>query len=122
MITFLLDQGLPRSTVAMLADRGISATHVGELGMATTTDQKIIDEATDRDAVVVTLDSDFHSLLAAADARKPSVIRIRIERLKGEAVARILEQVIAAAESDLEAGAAVSVTERGIRIRLLPLV
>jgi predicted nuclease of predicted toxin-antitoxin system len=90
--------------------------------MATATDQEIVDAAVDRDAVVVTLDADFHSLLAAASATAPSVIRIRIEGLKGDDVADILAQVIAAVESELESGAAVSVTERGIRVRLLPLV
>jgi predicted nuclease of predicted toxin-antitoxin system len=121
MIRFLLDQGLPRTTVARLADHGITAVHVGELGMATATDQEIIDEAVKRDAVVVTLDSDIHSILAAADARHPSVIRIRIEGLKGDAVTDVLQQVVASAESDLESGAAVSVTDRGIRIHHLPL-
>lgn len=72
--------------------------------------------------MVVTLDADFHSVLPTTDATAPSVIRIRIEGLKGNGVADILAQVVAAVESELESGAAVSVTEQGIRVRLLPLV
>jgi len=45
MISFLLDQGLPRSAVSALAARGIADEHVGHLGMATATDQEIIDAA-----------------------------------------------------------------------------
>jgi predicted nuclease of predicted toxin-antitoxin system len=71
---------------------------------------------------VVTLDSDFHALLAAGQTTTPSTIRIRIEGLKGNDVADLIEQVATAATTELEAGAAVSVTKTGIRVRLLPLV
>ncbi len=119
---FLLDQGLPRTTVSELLDRGFEAEHVGQLGMATASDEEILEQARGRDAVVVTLDADFHSLLAAAHATAPSVIRIRIEGLKGDDVVNFIEQVVTAAESEIEAGAAVSVTRTAIRVRLLPLV
>ena len=118
----LLDQGLPRSTVKALGDRGIDAEHVGQVGMATASDEEILEAGRARDAVVVTLDADFHSLLAAAHALNPSVIRIRIEGLKGEDIALLIEQVIGSGQTELETGAAVRVTTGGIRIRLLPLV
>ncbi len=41
--------------------------------------------------------------------------------LKGDGVARIIQQVIAVAESDLNAGAAVTVTDRRLAIKRLPL-
>ncbi|MEO8495091.1 MAG: DUF5615 family PIN-like protein [Planctomycetota bacterium] len=119
---FLLDQGLPRLTVAELLARGFDAVHVSQLGMAKASDEDILGEARSRNAVVVTLDSDFHSLLASDHATTPSTIRIRIEGLKGNDVAELIEQVAAAAGADLEAGAVVSVTKTGIRVRLLPLV
>src|SRR5205809_7782914 len=119
---FLLDQGLPRSTVAALAQRGLSAQHVGDLGMATATDEAILQAGHDGDAIVVTLDADFHSLLATSRASKPSVIRIRIEGLNGDEVAEIVQQAADAAKAELEAGAAVSVTPVRVRIRLLPLI
>jgi predicted nuclease of predicted toxin-antitoxin system len=119
---FLLDQGLPRSTVRALADRGIVAEHVGQIGMATASDAEILEAARTRDEVVVTLDADFHSLLAAAHATNPSVIRIRIEGLKGEDIAQTIERVVGSGQTELGKGAAVSVTTGGIRIRLLPLV
>jgi predicted nuclease of predicted toxin-antitoxin system len=41
----LLDQGLPRSTVHHLDAAGLESAHVGEKGLATASDAKIIDFA-----------------------------------------------------------------------------
>jgi len=117
----LLDQGLPRSTVRHLADIGIKAEHVGDRGMAAATDEAILNVAGRERCVVVALDTDFHHLLAASRASGPSVIRIRIERLKGDQLAKMLASVIAVARAELETGAVVSVTETRIRVRMLPI-
>jgi predicted nuclease of predicted toxin-antitoxin system len=117
----LLDQGLPRTTVRHLADMGIAAEHVGDLGMAAATDLQILEAARKRRDVVVTLDSDFHALQAATRAVSPSVVRIRIEGRKGEQLAVILQRVLAVASTELEAGATVSVTADRIRVRRLPV-
>jgi predicted nuclease of predicted toxin-antitoxin system len=117
----LLDQGLPRSTVRHLAGMGIAAEHVGDLGMATAADANILDVARERQATVITLDADFHALLATSHAASPSVVRIRIEGLKGEQLASLLKQVLNVAGVEIEAGAVVSVTAHRIRVRLLPI-
>lgn len=119
---FLLDQGLPRSAVRELAIRGLSASHVGDLGLAAATDAEILETARVMGAVVVTLDADFHALLAHSAAVEPSVIRIRIEGLKGDDVADLVAQAVATAGDDLTAGAAVSIQRDAIRVRRLPLV
>lgn len=72
-------------------------------------------------AVVVTLDADFHAILAMTGAREPSVIRIRLEGLRGEALARLVQEVVSMKRGEIEAGAAVSVTPRRVRVRLLPI-
>jgi predicted nuclease of predicted toxin-antitoxin system len=117
----LLDQGLPRSTVIHLAANGIAAVHVSELGMAAAADTAILEAARLRQEIVVTLDAEFHQLLAVSQAKAPSVIRIRIEGLKGVALASVLNQVRAAASAELSTGAVVSVTNSKIRVRLLPI-
>jgi hypothetical protein len=60
-------------------------------------------------------------ILAPSEASSPSVIRIRIEGMKGDQVARIINRVQEAASIDLEEGVAITVTERRIAIRRLPL-
>ena len=118
----LLDQGLPRSTVRYLNGFGIPAEHVGDLGMASARDAEILETAIQRGAIVISLDSDFHALLATSRATKPSVIRVRIECLKGDQLAKLLVQVVETAREELEAGAVVSVREKRIRVRSLPIL
>jgi len=118
---FLLDQGLPRTAVNLLALAGVSAQHVGELSMATASDQQILEWAAKSQSIVVTLDSDFHQLLAASRARFPSVVRIRVQGLKGVELADLLLQVLKSAAIELSTGAVVSVTPNRIRVRLLPI-
>ena len=117
----LLDQGLPRGTVRHLADRGVTAEHVGDLGLARATDSHILDVARERGSTMVTLDADFHALLATSRATGPSVVRIRIEGLDGQKLASLLVHVLSIAGAEIEAGAVVSVTAHQIRVRLLPI-
>lgn len=118
----LLDQGLPRSTVLELHKLNIDSIHVGEIGMATSTDSDIIKKALDDGLIVVTLDSDFHTILAANGSIKPSVIRIRIEGLKSKDLSKIIQNILLSASEEINNGAAISVNENGIRIHNLPLV
>jgi len=71
--------------------------------------------------VLITLDADFHALLAIAGARAPSVVRIRIEGLRDRALADLIKRVLAAVGDDLQRGSAVTVTVSSIRLRALPL-
>lgn len=117
----LLDQGLPRTGAALLREAGFDAVHVGELGMAFAEDGQILERARQDESVVVTLDADFHALLALAEASRPSVIRLRVEGLRGWSVAELIKKVVAACSEELEAGAAVTADLRRVRIRKLPL-
>ena len=117
----ILDQGLPRTAVNHLAAVGIAAEHVGDIGMHAATDEQILELALNQSAAVVTLDADFHRLLAKSQASAPSVIRVRIQGLKGDRLAAILIRLVATVGTDLAQGAAVSVTESRIRVRSLPI-
>jgi predicted nuclease of predicted toxin-antitoxin system len=86
----LLDQGTPRSAATLLRLAGVDTVHTGEIGMAESADAKILERARTENRVVVTLDADFHSLLALSQARQPSVIRIRIEGLRAEQFTELL--------------------------------
>jgi predicted nuclease of predicted toxin-antitoxin system len=118
----LLDQGLPRSTVFHLNKEKIDAVHVSEKGLAAATDTEILQHAREKGRIVVTLDADFHALLALSGAGTPSVIRVRIEGLRAEGLSSLLTSVLFACQEQLTNGAMVTVTENGIRVRQLPLL
>lgn len=118
----LLDQGLPLLAAALLREASIEAIHISEMGMCEAEDAEIIQKAKEEGYIVATLDADFHSLLALDEATSPSVIRIRMERLRAKAMSDLLLMVIAECEQELTEGAAVTVEPNRIRIRRLPLV
>lgn len=118
----LLDQGLPRSAVKLLRGHKIDTIHVSEIGLWAAEDLEIIHQARENNRVVVTLDADFHSLLALSNASSPFVIRIRIEGLRAKALTELLLDVINECSEELQQGAAVTVDLSRIRIRRLPLL
>jgi len=117
----LVDQGLPRSAVQRLREAGVDVLHVAECGFTTASDRDILDLAYREGRVVVTLDADFHALLAISGAQGPSVIRVRVERLRGDALATLLRWVLDRCAEDLGSGALVTVTENQMRIHQLPV-
>jgi len=76
----LLDQGLPRSTAAILP------------------------------------------ILAVENASSPSVIRIRREGMKGEALSALIERVWPDIQEQVKNGAMVTITDISIRIRNIPIL
>ena len=118
---FLLDNDLPVSTSSHLESHSHRAVHVGPIGLAQATDEQILEAARRNTQVVVTLDADFHTLLALAGATSPSVSRIRIEGLKAAAISIIVNTVSRDFKNELIAGAAITVDKRRIRCHMLPL-
>jgi len=117
----LLDQGLPRSTASLLVEAGYSALHAAEIGLSRASDSEILAYARQKDLIVVTLDADFHMLLAVQGAASPSVIRLRQQRLNAEQAAIAIEAVLDRGREALERGAVVSTTKTLIRFKRLPL-
>lgn len=122
MKRLLLDQGVPRSAAASLRRAGWDAIHVSEIGMSRADDVDILRRARAETRTCVTLDADFHALLATSGEPGPSVIRIRKEGLDAPALAALLQRIWPGAEAALNTGAMVTVTDRSVRVRRLPIV
>ena len=117
-----LDQGLPYSTIKPLQTAGWDVIHTVDVGMERATDRAIIQYAREQGRFCVTLDSDFHSIIALENNDAPSVIRIRQEGLKGSAVAALLLKIYPMISEDLHAGALITVTDQAVRLRRLPIL
>ena len=122
MTRVLLDQGISRSAVVALRAAVWGAAHVHELGYSKQSDASIIELARKERRWICTLDADFHALLAVAGSRTPTVVRIRQEGLKGPELAAVLLNNWAAMSSAIDEGALISISDRLLRVRRLPIV
>lgn len=120
-IRLVLDQGVPRDTAARLRERGYECTHVGEVGMSRASDQEILAWSLEQDAAVVTLDADFHAILAVSGAAAPSVIRVRREGLDALAVMGLIEKVAEDYAQELVDGSMVTIKLNKTTCHKLPI-
>ena len=119
---WLLDQGLPLSTASLLTQAGEDAVHVSSIGMAMSPDVEIINRARSDERLAVTLDADFHALMAVSGARMPSIVRIREEGLKGQQAMALIREIGAKFSLHLAAGCLLTYMNGSVRLRRLPLV
>jgi predicted nuclease of predicted toxin-antitoxin system len=117
----ILDQGLPRSAARIFREMGWDAVHTGEIGMAIASDHAILEYARTNSCIIITLDADFHTILALSGARNPSVVRLRLQGLKGQEIVDILLQNWPFMSVHLDMGAMVSITGTHLRIKKLPI-
>jgi predicted nuclease of predicted toxin-antitoxin system len=84
-------------------------------------DPLILRKAREEGRVLLTHDLDFGELMAASGAELPSVVIFRLHDMRPERVNVYLEQVVIEHGEILEKGVIVSVSERQIRLRNLPV-
>lgn len=117
----LLDQCIPRDAASLLRETVHDCIHVGELGMSAAADSEILAWAAQHEAIAITLDADFHAILAVSAAHGPSVIRLRWEGLDAPAVARVILSVLADFHAELSQGCLLTVKARKITCHKLPI-
>lgn len=117
----LLDMGLAQSTAQYLREQGYDVVHLREQGLHKMDDNAIMRKARIEGRVIITHDLGFGRILALGQNQLPSVIILRLADMRPAQVNRILTRVLNLVSQQLDAGALVSVSDRTIRVRLLPI-
>jgi len=118
---FLADMGLSQSTVNWLREQGHDAVHLGEQGLEQMPDVHILSKAKTENRVLLTHDLDFAELLAISGGTLPSVVLFRLKNMTPSHVNAYLTKIITEHGAALEQGAFLSINERRVRQRLLPI-
>ena len=121
MIRFLLDMGLAQSTGEFLRSLGHDAVHLRDEGLQRLPDERIVIKAQDEGRAIITHDLDFGRIVALSGETVPSIVTLRLTDMTPTRVNVALKPVLDDAGQSLEAGALVTVTDGGIRVRALPI-
>ena len=117
----LVDMNLSPRWVDALTGAGIEAVHWATLGAANASDAQIMAYARENDCVVLTHDLDFGAILAANQGEKPSVVQIRADDVRPEAIGTQVATALRQMAAELEEGALLTIDPLRTRLRLLPL-
>jgi predicted nuclease of predicted toxin-antitoxin system len=118
---FLADMGISPRIVDELRQNGYDAIHLQEQGLFRMSDGDILEKARQENRILLTHDLDFGELLAASGGSLPSVIIFRLKDMRSANVNRHLSGIIQQQTETLLNGVVISVTEKKIRVRALPI-
>jgi predicted nuclease of predicted toxin-antitoxin system len=105
----------------LLRSQGHEVVHVAEVGRERDADVELVRWAVRERRVIVTLDADFHAIVAVSGEAWPSVVRVRIEGLKSERAAEIIGLEVARSADALTRGALVTIYPDRTALHMLPV-
>lgn len=117
----LADLHISPSTVAYLRTLGHDVVRVDAILPTTATDEEIVAAARVADRSILTQDLDFSAIIALSGARSPSLVTLRLASSRVPHVNEVLARALPLIEEDLAQGSAVTVEDRAIRKRSLPI-
>jgi len=118
---FLIDMNLSPRWCSILQAEGWDSVHWSEVGDKSAPDHVIMDWALKKHRVVLTHDLDFGAMLAATQAKGPSVVQVRTQDIRPQTLASLLVPLLRQYEKELNSGALLIVDVAKSRLRILPL-
>lgn len=118
---FVIDMNLSPLWVKVFENEGWEASHWSNIGAMSATDVEILRWARENEHIVFTHDLDFGAILAATQAKSPSVIQVRTQDVTPESLKDLLVTAVRQHEAILKTGALIIVDEYKLRARILPI-
>ena len=108
-------------TVKDLRADGFDMIRVSDVMPGSTSDQKILLYARKENRVIVTQDLDFSQLVAISGNAKPSLVTLRLSASDPETITQTLRRVLPQITTALQEGSAVTIDDKNVRVRPLPI-
>jgi predicted nuclease of predicted toxin-antitoxin system len=121
-VKIIVDVNLAIRWVKMLSERGVEAVHWTEIGAANAPDTEIIAYARQNGYSIFTNDLDFSALLVFAQASGPSIIQIRAEDTRPEALVDHAAQIFIQFRTEIEQGSLITIDPKKTRLHILPFI
>lgn len=118
---FLIDESLSQIVALRLNEAEHDAVHISDLGLRGATDDVVMAAALGDDRILVSVDTDFGTLLALTGAPGPSVVLLRCVDHRPAAQASLLVANAEVFEEPTGAGFIAVIDLDRIRVRSLPI-
>jgi predicted nuclease of predicted toxin-antitoxin system len=122
-LEFLADMNISPITVDLINSAGYLMSRVSERLSSSSLDAEILSYSRKNNLILVTQDLDFSNLIALGNYRQPSFITFRIANNSPAELAAMFGKIMKheSIVESLYSGSSITVTDKGIRIRQLPI-
>ncbi len=118
---FIIDMNLSPQWVSLFVAAGYDALHWSTVGDPLAKDSTIMAWAISNGYIVFTHDLDFGTLLAISQVDAPSVIQVRTQDVLPDKLGTLVLNALQQFESELSAGALVTINEAKAKATILPI-